>query len=184
MKKKLHLTHNSSCFPKTTTIGGFVVLSVLIVTLAAIYVYTSFTNQKDELLRLQDTFPVLERYKVQAFYDRDGCKRILYARGRFSNHKTPDCDWFSPKGLPFDKQAEDDFEIVAHVLTSSGVSLGWVKATFDVSGILRRAEFDRLPRWGLTRYVYALNPYDLRSEVPNALTYRQIADNWYLMEEH
>lgn len=129
---------------------------------------------------LRAVLPVLEELRVTGFDTRDGCKRIDYSSGLFSDQLLGACVDLEITRSSFTPEAESAFGRVSETLDGSRVWVTRVAAEFDAAGKLIRAEFD-LNGWLLAGYyTYVFDPgYTLADGTGGDQRHKPIDSDWY-----
>lgn len=141
-----------------------------------------------DVANLKSSFPTLEDLRVTGFRDQDWCRFIDYPRGAFTTK--PDgsdagaCNLFSGPALPFDHQAEADFQTVRRALSDAGMRGKWVTwVQFDAGGRIKSAQFD-VNGGAFDRWTYV---FDRGGPMPESMpaeeVYTPINDDWYFWWE-
>ena len=132
--------------------------------------------------RLPRCFSVLERLHVEAYRNQDWCKNIWYKRGKFSHQTEPPdtCNLFEGTPLPFDAQAQKDFEAVAGAIKATHVDLYYIDhLKYAPDGKLIGAEFHLLGGPNRYSYVYSPGYTSLPPDEPKEREHTRIDKDWY-----
>lgn len=87
-------------------------------------------------------FATLEKLQVTAFRNQDWCQNMVYSRGKFSRNTEATCNLFEGTPVPFDAQAEKDFNVVSQAIRTTGAELHFITGLeYGVDGKLKKAEF-------------------------------------------
>jgi hypothetical protein len=141
-------------------------------------------QQKRDTDQLPKCFGVLQQLRVGAYRNQDWCKNIVYQRGKFSKNSESACNLFQGTPLPFDAQAQKDFDAVAAAIRSTGVSLNFIgDLTYSGDGKLVGAEFHLAGGPNRYSYVYSPGYNSLPSDQPKELEYTRISKDWYYVWE-
>ena len=146
-------------------------------------------DYQGDTTRLQAVLPVVEKYKLNAFFSRDWCKSISYERGIFfesGKDSASRCSQFSGDriAMPFDNQARVEFDLVAKSLDTTGIDIISVEGgTFDDSGKVKYVEFHKSCVFCRTRYVYSPTYGKVPQSPSGNMWYEKINEDWYLADE-
>jgi len=147
-------------------------------------------GEPDAVLRKRHTealpacFRILERLEVEAYRNQDWCKNIVYKRGKFSRNKEVTCNLFRGTPMPFDSQAEKDFDAVAKVIRTTGVPLMYITGSeYAPKGALKRVEFHLDGGPNRYSYVYSIGYTNLPPDDPGERRYTAINRDWYYVWE-
>lgn len=139
----------------------FALLSFLLMSCAR----PSASDQQRDAASLPKVFDTLQTLEVEAYRNQDWCKNIAYQRGKFSsNLKATTCNLFDGTPQPMDAQATQNFQAIAHSMATTGVSIHFLSAQYDVSHHLSGAEF-HLATLCRCSYVYSPQFNDASSAV-------------------
>jgi hypothetical protein len=141
-------------------------------------------DEKSVTSSLAGTFPVIERYHMNAYRDTGWCKYLLYERGKFVDAKdNPEgCTSQTITTQQFDEQSKQDFAALAQAFSGGRVKVVIVDVQFDDAGKVRRAEFHKDCTFCRTRYVFSPG-YGNLPEGDGNKWFRRIDENWYLADE-
>ncbi len=137
-------------------------------------------NQRPTIVnQLSSSLRILERYQVKAYRDQSWCKNVVYARGQFSNNlEQTTCNLFAGQPVPFDTQAQADFDAISTQLSGTGL-LYITEAEYDEAGRLSYAQFHLDGRPIRSSYIYAPGYGVLPESLPNEMEYSPINEDWY-----
>ncbi len=171
---------------------GFALLAGLLIPLLMCGVSIVSLTAHDlegDTTRLEAALPIMEKYQVQSLRIRDSCKSINYNRGRFASNSDPFCNLGNSQ--LFDKQAQQDLEIITKAIASTGINTNRMRGRYDTSGRIEYLDFSidclgcsKECFFGCrTSYTYAPMYNSLPGQAPNKLWYEYIKDDWYLWVE-
>ena len=142
-------------------------------------------RQKRDTEQLPKCFSILQKLRVEAYRNQDWCKNIVYQRGGFSKNKEATCNLgFRGTPLPFDGQAQKDFDAVASAIASTGVSLHFINHfRYAADGKLVGAEFHLAGGPNRYSYVYSPGYTSLPRDEPHERVHTRISKDWYYIWE-
>jgi hypothetical protein len=141
-------------------------------------------QKKKDVEVLPQTFSTLEALRVEVYRNQDWCKNIVYQRGKFSNHleESSTCNLFQGTPLPFDAQAQNDFDRVAQAVAATGVHLSLIDdLAYSPAGTLVRANFHLVASFARFSYVYSPGYGTLPPDDPREREHTRINDDWYFV---
>jgi hypothetical protein len=127
--------------------------------------------------------PTLEQFRLEGFYDRDGCRTMAYSGGSFASSNASDCRrTIAGVAVDFTPKANDDFTSIAEALNSTGVWVNDVdQIEHDASGRITSAEFQLIPEpLQMSGWSYIYDPgAPLPADFEGQAEYTRIDSNWY-----
>lgn len=149
-----------------------------------------YHDYQGDTARLQAVLPLLEKYKVEVYFNLDWCKRFSYRGGMFFESRDKDsadnCRAFAGARVakPFDNQTRQDFELSAQALDATGIDIIAIEGgTFDDAGRVKYAEFHKDCVFCRTRYVYSPKYGKVPQSLHLDVWYEKINEDWYLADE-
>ncbi|MBK7994688.1 MAG: hypothetical protein IPK14_15290 [Blastocatellia bacterium] len=142
--------------------------------------YKSNINQK--IKDLEQLFNLIEKYQVKDFRNQDWCKNINYIKGKYAKtSKESTCILFEGETKEFNKEAEEDFNLIARELEKTKADVLFFSIKLENNKIAT-AEFNINCGFCRPSYVYEPN-YKLPENMGQEMIFSRIDNNWYLVEE-
>jgi hypothetical protein len=165
--------------------------SLIFIFIILIIIFTSSScdiSTGDKLQRvkeLESIFPILAKYKVQAYRNQDWCKNIYYGKGKFSNNnKQSTCNLFTGQAEEFNEQANIDFQIIGKALRTINLNILYFDIKYDENNNIKYAEFNiDCLKCSRDSFVYSFNYTNLPENQGKELQYLKINNNWYYLTE-
>jgi hypothetical protein len=129
--------------------------------------------------------PVVDELDARFYLDEgSSCNSMLYPRGEFRDGDVS-CGSPTESYGPFDATVRSDFDHIRAAIEASRVNTHRFDAFVTADGVLRHVSFpleDSSIEWNWG-YLYDPNNTVSKGQRPNAPTYQQINDNWWLVTE-
>lgn len=139
-------------------------------------------HQRD-VANLPKVFSSLQALKVKDYRNQDWCKNIAYKRGAFSNNiMSTTCNLFDGKPIAMDEQAKQDFQTISDAMSTTGVGIHYLSASYDSADRLVGATFNLST---ICRCSYVYHPrYDrLPENMQGEMEFTAINPDWYFVWE-
>ena len=142
----------------------------------------SQSQQRSDIGRLPACFAELEKLQVTAYRNQDWCKNMVYNRGKFSPNTEATCNLFKGTPVPFDAQAQKDFDAVAQAVSRTQVALFFISdLEYRADGKLKKAVFHLAA--GRYSYVYFPGYGAPPPDIPRELKHTSLNPDWYYVWE-